>query len=410
MEALIVDITEIDPIITASERLIGETSLAFKRSLYGQIDWNDRLICIKGPKGTGKTTLILQHIREAFGDSSDKAVYMAMDHLWFSSHSVLDVIEWLYENGYTHVFLDEIHHAPEWQRLVKTIVDFYPKLHVVYSGSSILKLTKAKADLSRRQAVYTLKGLSFREFLSLEGVDSGGALTIDDIVSRHRELAGEIAAKAKILPLFRRYLHEGYYPLYREVSSQFAQRLSAIVANVLETDVPAVMDVTPATIRKMKKMLMILSEGCPQTPNMTALYRELETDRNAGVRMFEVLESAELLSTMLGTLAKPKLKRMGVVEKVFLGDTNLMYALVPNPEIGAVRETFFANQCKAAGYEVVSPTQGDFIVDRRHLFEVGGKRKSFRQIANLPDSFVVNDDVEVGRGNKIPLWLFGFLY
>jgi len=410
MEALIVDITEIDPIITASERLIGETSLAFKRSLYGQIDWNDRLICIKGPKGTGKTTLILQHIREAFGDSSDKAVYMAMDHLWFSSHSVLDVIEWLYENGYTHVFLDEIHHAPEWQRLVKTIVDFYPKLHVVYSGSSVLKLTKAKADLSRRQAVYTLKGLSFREFLSLEGVYSGGALAIDDIVSRHRELAGEIAAKAKILPLFRRYLHEGYYPLYREVSSQFAQRLSAIVANVLETDVPAVMDVTPATIRKMKKMLMILSEGCPQTPNMTALYRELETDRNAGVRMFEVLESAELLSTMLGTLAKPKLKRMGVVEKVFLGDTNLMYALVPNPEIGAVRETFFANQCKAAGYEVVSPTQGDFIVDRRHLFEVGGKRKSFRQIANLPDSFVVNDDVEVGRGNKIPLWLFGFLY
>ncbi len=404
------DITEIDPLITASERLVGETSLAFKRSLYGQIDWNDRLICIKGPKGTGKTTLILQHIRETFGTTADKAVYMAMDHLWFSSHSVLDVIEWLYENGYTHVFLDEIHHAPEWQRLIKTIVDFYPKFHVVYSGSSVLKLTKEKADLSRRQAVYTLKGLSFREFLSLEGVDSGGALTIEDIVSGHRELAGEIAAKTKILPLFRRYLHEGYYPLYKEVSSQFAQRLSAIVANVLETDVPAVMDVTPATIRKMKKMLMILSEGCPQTPNMTALYRELETDRNAGVRMFEVLESAELLSTLLGTLAKPKLKRMGVVEKVFLGDTNLMYALVPNPEIGAVRETFFANQCKAAGHEVVSPSQGDFIVDGRHLFEIGGRRKSFKQIADIPDSFVVNDDVEVGRGNKIPLWLFGFLY
>ena len=226
----------------------------------------------------------------------------------------------------------------------------------------------------------------------------------------HRDIAGDIAARVKILPLFRRYLQEGYYPLYREVSSQFAQRLSAIVANVLETDVPAVMDVTPSTVRKMKKMLMILAESCPQTPNMSTLYRELETDRNAGVRMFEVLESAELVSTLLGTLEKPKLKRMGVAEKVFLGDTNLMYALVPRPEIGAVRETFFANQCKSAGYEVVSPSQGDFVVDGKWVFEVGGKGKTFKQIADMPDSFVVNDDVEVGSGNKIPLWMFGFLY
>lgn len=404
------DINEIEPILEASERLLGETSLSFRRSLCGQIDWNDRLICIKGPKGTGKTTLILQHIRETFGVRTDKAVYLAMDHLWFSSHAVLDVVEWLYANGYTHVFLDEIHHAPEWQRLIKTIVDFYPKLHVVYSGSSVLKLTKAKADLSRRQAVYTLKGLSFREFLSLEGVDAGEALTIDRLVREHRDIAGDIAARVKILPLFRRYLQEGYYPLYREVSSQFSQRLSAIVANVLETDVPAVMDVTPSTVRKIKKMLMILAESCPQTPNMSTLYRELETDRNAGVRMFEVLESAELVSTLLGTLEKPKLKRMGVAEKVFLGDTNLMYALVPRPEIGAVRETFFANQCKSAGYEVVSPSQGDFVVDGKWVFEVGGKGKTFKQIADMPDSFVVNDDVEVGRGNKIPLWMFGFLY
>ena len=320
---------EIEPLLEASERLLSETSLSFRRSLYGQIDWNDRLICIKGPKGTGKTTLILQHIRETFGVRTDKAVYLAMDHLWFSSHAVLDVVEWLYANGYTHVFLDEIHHAAEWQRLIKTIVDFYPKLHVVYSGSSVLKLTKAKADLSRRQAVYTLRGLSFREFLLLEGVDAGEALTIDRLVRRHRDIAGDIAARVKILPLFR---------------------------------------------------------------------------------MFEVLESAELVSTLLGTLKKPKLKRMGVAEKVFLGDTNLMYALVPRPEIGAVRETFFANQCKSAGHEVVSPSQGDFVVDGKWVFEVGGKGKTFKQIADMPDSFVVNDDVEVGRGNKIPLWMFGFLY
>ena len=285
------DLNEIEPILEASERLLGETSLSFRRSLYGQIDWNDRLICIKGPKGTGKTTLILQHIRETFGVRTDKAVYLAMDHLWFSSHAVLDVVEWLYANGYTHVFLDEIHHAPEWQRLIKTIVDFYPKLHVVYSGSSVLKLTKAKADLSRRQAVYTLKGLSFREFLLLEGVDAGEALTIDRLVRRHRDIAGDIAARVKILPLFRRYLQEGYYPLYREVSSQFAQRLSAIVANVLETDVPAVMDVTPSTVRKMKKMLMILAESCPL---FTASWRRTETRASACSRSWKVPSLCQL--------------------------------------------------------------------------------------------------------------------
>ena len=401
---------EVEPLLMASERLVSETDMGFRRSLCGQIDWNDRLICIKGPKGTGKTTLILQHIKETFGSRSEKAVYLALDHLWFASHDVLPVIDWLYANGYTHVFLDEVHHAENWQPLVKTICDFYPKLNIVYSGSSILKLTKLKADLSRRQAVYDLKGLSFREFLALEGVLAHDPVSLADILKSHRRLAGGIADKIKVQPLFRRYLREGYYPMYRSVSSQFADRLSEVVSNVLETDVPAVMDVTPATIRKAKKMLMILAGSCPQTPNMTDLYRELETDRNAGVKMFGMLEAAELVMTVRSSLAEPKLKRMGTVEKVFLGDPNLMSALVPEPNAGAVRETYFANQLSCAGHMVVAPNQGDFVVDGKWTFEVGGKGKTFKQIADLPNSFVVNDGVEVGIGSKIPLWLFGFLY
>ena len=401
---------EIEPLLMASERLVSETEMGFRRYLCEQIDWKDRLICIKGPKGTGKTTLILQHIKEAFGAHSDKAVYLALDHLWFSSHEVLSVIDWLYANGYTHVFLDEVHHAENWQPLVKTICDFYPKLNVVYSGSSILKLTKLKADLSRRQAVYDLKGLSFREFLALEGRLEHSPLSLAEILRSHRRIAGGIADKVKMLPLFRRYLREGYYPLYRSVSSQFADRLSEVVSNVLETDIPAVMDVTPATIRKTKKMLMILAGNCPQTPNMTDLYRELETDRNAGIKMFGMLEAAELVMTVRSSMAEPKLKRLGTVEKVFLGDSNLMSALVPEPNAGAVRETFFVNQLTAAGHRVVAPKQGDFIVDGKCLFEIGGKGKGFGQIADLPDSYVVSDDTEVGIGNKIPLWLFGFLY
>lgn len=401
---------EIEPLLRVSERLVAETEMGFRRYLCDRIDWKDHLICLKGPKGAGKTTLILQHIKETFGIHSDKAVYLALDHLWFSSHEVLPVIDWLYANDYTHVFLDEIHHAEKWQPLVKTICDSYPKLDVVYSGSSILKLTQLKADLSRRQAVYDLKGLSFREFLMLEGRLSHTPLSLDEIVKSHRRIAREITDRVKILPLFRQYLKTGYYPLYRSVSSQFTDRLSEVVSNVLETDVPAVMDVTPATIRKAKKMLMILAGSCPQTPNMTDLYRELETDRNAGIKMFGMLEAAELIATVRSCLAEPKLKRLGTVEKVFLGDSNLMNALVSEPNAGAVRETYFVNQLRAGGHEVVAPSQGDFVIDGKYLFEIGGKGKTFKQIAGIPESYVVNDDVEVGFGNKIPLWLFGFLY
>jgi len=258
--------------------------------------------------------------------------------------------------------------------------------------------------------VYDLKGLSFREFLEFEGVLRHAPLALEDILQDHRRIAGAVCDKIKVLPLFRRYLAEGYYPLYQSVSNQFAERLSQVVSNVLETDVPSVMDVTPATIRKAKKMLMILAGSCPQTPNMTDLYRELETDRNAGIKMFGMLEAAELISTVRSSLSEPKLKRLGTVEKVFLGDTNLMNALVPKPEVGAVRETYFVNQLRAAHHNVVTPSQGDFIIDGEHLFEIGGNGKGFDQIKDKADSYVVNDDVEIGRGNKIPLWLFGFLY
>lgn len=405
-----IELSDVEPLLEASDRLIGETDLSFRRYLSERIDWNDRLICIKGPKGTGKTTLILQHIKETFGVGGDKAVYLALDHLWFSSHEILPVIDWLYANGYTHVFLDEVHHAPNWQPLIKTITDFYPRLNVVYSGSSVLKLTQLKADLSRRQAVYELKGLSFREFLKLEGVLDAQNVGLGEILKNHQRLAQDIVGKVKILPLFRRYLQSGYYPLYRTASRQFADRLSAVVGNVLDTDIPAVMDVSMATIRKAKKMLMVLAGNCPQTPNMSDLYRELETDRNAGVKMFGMLEAAELVASVRSTVAEPKLKRLGTVEKVFLGDPNLMSALVPKPDIGAVRETYFVNQLRAAGHTVITPSQGDFIVDGGPLFEVGGSKKTFAQIKDMPNSYLAVDDTEIGRGARIPLWLFGFLY
>ena len=196
--------------------------------------------------------------------------------------------------------------------------------------------------------------------------------------------------------------------MYMEVSSQFQERLVAIVNNVLDVDLPSVEDVTTATVRKAKKMLMVLARDCPQQPNMSELYRELETNRNLGLKLLAALERAELFATVeSGSL---KLKRLSSPGKIFLGDTNLMHAIVPMPDIGAVRETFFANQLRAAGHGVESPEQGDFVIDGKWLFEIGGRGKGFGQIKDKPDSFVVNDGIELGIGNKIPLWLFGFLY
>lgn len=399
---------EISLLFETSERLIGDASLGFHRYLYDGIDWNEDLICIKGPKGTGKTTLILQHMKETFGASSDKAVYFSLDNVWFADHEPIDAIDYFYKNGYTHLFMDEVHHCPKWSQVIKTAVDSYPGIRIAYSGSSILKIDKGQADLSRRETVYNLKGLSFREFLAYEGLWAFPAVGLGDLRENHRKIASDICRKLKILPLFKRYLKSGYYPFYKKSPAHFADRLAEVVNTVMTVDLPAVEGVTPPTVRKARKMLMVLARSCPQQPNMSELYRQLETERNMGLRLLEALERAELFVGL--DVRAPKLKHLSRPEKIFLGDTNLMNALVPQPDIGAVRETFFVNQLRAAGHSLSVPEQGDFVVDDEALFEVGGEKKGFAQIKDLGDSYVVSDDIEVGIGNRIPLWLFGFLY
>ena len=277
----------------------------------------------------------------------------------------------------------------------------------VYSGSSMLKIESSKGDLSRRQAVYRLKGLSFREFLKFEGVADLPVLELERILSDHRRIAARWVPKFKVLELFDRYLKRGFYPFYKETYAQYDERLVETVNKVLEVDYPSIEDVSQETIRTTKKMLKVLASSTPQTPNMSELYRELDTERNQGLKMLGALDRAGLLALVpgkgqkLGTLSRP--------EKIFCDNTNLMYALVPQISNGTKRETYFYNQLRK-DHDVVFSGVGDFVVDGKWTFEVGGKGKTFKQIADLPDSYVVNDDVEVGFGNKIPLWLFGFLY
>ena len=399
---------DVDELFEASNRQIRDESLEFRRYLLDEIDWRDRLICIKGPRGVGKTTLMRQHFKEAFGEDSRQALYASLDDLWFVRHSVKDLVTYLYEHGFTHVFLDEVHHlGRDWSLQIKNLADQFRKMNIVYSGSSLLQIEKAQGDLSRRQATYMLEGMSFREYLKLEGVLDFAPLALEEVLADHAGIAGRIDKKLKILPHFEAYLKCGYYPFYRESHAKFRERLVETVNKVLDTDYPAIDDVSQDTIRKTRKMLMVLAESCPQTPTMSALYRELETGRDQGLKMLKALQRAGMLSLVDSKVRK--LDDLSKPEKIYVHNTNLMHALVLRVDSGVARETFFYNQARM-GHSVTYTGVGDFVIDGKWTFEVGGKGKGFDQIADLPDSYVVNDGVSVGRGNKIPLWLFGFLY
>ena len=401
------EITELAQLYQLSARRVRETSLTFSRHLYSSIDWENRLIALMGARGTGKTTLLLQKMKRDFPRSAN-ALYMSLDHFWFKTHSVYDAVEAHIHNGGTHVFLDEVHYQKDWEVLIKNLYDDFPSLHIIYTGSSILKIKKAQADLSRRQIEYDLPGLSFSEYLEMEKVITIPPVSLDQILQEHFTLSMDITEKINILKHFHDYLNAGYYPFFKDIHSGYAERLQQIINQVLESDFPATENVSYATIQKTRKMLMILSESAPQTPNMERLYRELETDRNQGLKMLHVLSSADLLNLLSSDSVS--MKNMSRPDKIYCDNPNLMYALCPSAEIGTIRETFFLNQLRAAKYNITYPKQGDFLINDRYLFEVGGKGKTFRQIKDLPNSYLAVDDIETGLGNRIPLWIFGMAY
>lgn len=395
-----------DVLYRNSHRLVSQVSLDFKREIYDRINWQPRVIGIKGPKGVGKSTLLKQHIRETFPDDS-RILYASLDHIWFNGNSLDDLVEYHYTQGGTHLFLDEVHKYKNWQWGIKNIYDNYPTMNVVFTGSSMLQIGEGNIDLSRRTSMNTVHGMSFREHLAFEGILSMDKINLEDILTRHVEIATEITSKVHVLPYFNAYLKYGYYPFYKEDLDGYNDRLAEVCRQVIEQDIPAVTEVEYATVQKMKKLLYIIASQVPFVPKMEDIYAELETSREQGLKLMNLLEEAALIG-QLKTRVKA-VKKISSPDKLFLDNPNLMYALSESPEIGTVRETFFYNQLSRV-CEVTFPDKGDFLVDDRYLFEVGGARKSFDQIKDVADSFLAIDGVEFGRGNKIPLWLFGFLY
>lgn len=378
------------------------------RYLYDEINWDNRLILIRGPKGAGKTTMIMQHIQRTFPDKS-KVLYCSVDHFWFASNTLLDLAEYAYTHGLTHLFFDEIHKYENWAQELKNIYDSYPHLHVVVTGSNALDIIRQTYDLSRRCRVYTMQGLSFREYLKLEGVADLPVYSLEDIVTRHLDICSDITIQKniKVLLHFERYVKEGYYPFYRDETMNYNERLSQVIDTIIFNEIPAVSNLEYESVYKIKPLLAVLAQQNPYTLNISALGKSLSASRNVLLKLLDLLSKAALIRRLYaesddwGQINKP--------EKILFDNTNLMYALSPNADTGTLRETFCASML-AKGHKIAMPQKGDIVADKKYLFEVGGKSKGFGQIADELNSYVVADDIDMGFGNKIPLWLFGFLY
>ena len=397
---------ELQPLYDSYHRKIAKVDLRFKRYLYSQINWKARIISIKGARGVGKTTMLLQHILENYEDI-DQTLYASLDNLWFATHSLMELVDWADRHGISRLYLDEVHRYEGWSQALKNIYDDYPDMSIVYTSSSLLVLDNATVDMSRRQTPYTLYGLSFREYLDLECIFKTEAIPLEDILKYHVKKAMEIVGSIKVAPLFEAYLAHGYYPFYRESLEDFPSRLRETITVVIDSDLPAVENVTYETLQKVKKLLMIISEHVPFEPNMSELWRQLSTDNESGLKMLYALDKAQVLALL--TAKTKNYKSLTKPDKIFLGNPNLMHVLCPKVDKGNERETFFISQLRVL-HDVRYPKQGDFLIDDKHLFEVGGKGKTFEQIADVPDSYLAVDDTEVGSGRRIPLWLFGFLY
>lgn len=397
-----------EKLIHGFRKKIALTTLDFIRSAENDINWNARLVCIRGPRGVGKTTLILQHIKKTFSENLQNVLYVSLDNLYFVENSLIDFVETFVQRGGTHLFLDEVHKYPNWSQAIKNIYDDYPELFVVFTGSSLLEILNARADLSRRALVYNMQGLSFREYLSIKTKVELPILSLEEIIKNNEKLSSQIVSKVKPFAYFEDYLKTGYYPFFLEGEDDYNSRLTEVINMILDIELPLLRKIDTSYISKIKKLLMVVAKSAPFIANTTELASMIGVARQTLLSYFDYLEESMLIKQLfkesrgLGTLQKP--------DKLFLENTNLMYALAEEKiEIGNIRETFVLNQLKKK-HDVFFSIESDFYVDNKYTFEIGGKNKKRKQIQGVENSYIIADNIEYGTDRRIPIWLFGFLY
>ena len=386
-------------LIEFMESQLKQTPSTFHRYMYDKISWESRMFGLVGPRGVGKSTMVLQYIKEHV--DSQHLFYVSADHLYFSSHTLVETVDEFAKEGGEQIFIDEIHKYENWSRELKQIYDTHPDVKVGFTGSSVLDIYKGFADLSRRAPIFTMQGLSFREYLQLFHHIEVPIYSFDEVLN----LKAKIADVSHPLPLFRDFLQKGYYPFASE--TDFEIRLRQVINQTMEVDIPQYANMNASTGRKLKKLMSVIAQSVPFKPVMDSLANVIGVSRNVLPDYFLYMEQAGMIGQLRDDTGG--IRGVGKVEKVYLDNTNMAYLLGGQAtDIGNIRETFFYTQTRVVT-DVISSRISDFEIDGK-TFEVGGKKKGKKQLSEAKEGYVVKDDIEYGSGNIIPLWAFGLLY
>ncbi|MBK7695651.1 MAG: ATP-binding protein [Saprospiraceae bacterium] len=394
-------------LLEQSEYLLSNTTLDFKRFLFNEIKWNNRLVGIKGARGTGKTTLLLQWLKQQDLPVT-KAAYFSLDDLYFTNNSLKETVAQFHKLGGKILVLDEVHKYKNWSTEIKNIHDIYTGIKIIFTGSSIIDISRQQGDLSRRAIIYELPGLSYREFLSLKYNLQLPVFSLNEILKDASTLKKQLPISFRPLEYFNEYLQTGYYPFMMEDKETVHQKINQLIRTIVEYDMAELKDFDIRNAKKILQLMYVIAQQVPFKPNLVALAEKTSIHRNSLNNYLHYLEQAKLISLLqpagksVASLQKP--------EKIYLNNTNLLYALAEKQvDKGNLRETFFLSQLNAV-HKIAMPKQGDFFVDNKYTFEVGGKDKSKKQIAGIKNAWVVKDDLEFPVGNNLPLWMFGCLY
>lgn len=391
-----------------NDQLLGLTSTDFVRSIMDDIPWNERLVSIRGSRGVGKTTLLLQYQKLHYGINNRKALYVSLEGAYFTRNSLVDFARQFYLQGGERLFLDEVHNYPNWSREIKEIYDFYPMLKIVFTGSSLLQILNADADLSRRCLNYTMQGLSFREYLKFYHDIDVPRYSLQEILSDNASICSAIFRQFRPMEFFNDYLTQGYYPFRKESPERYPMKEENLVDVILNIELPKLCGVDISKVRNLKALLVVMASNVPMLVDVSKLSTMIGLSRMSTLAYLQYLHRAALIRLLYSD--DLSVKKLQKPDKILLENSNLLPVLsLEKPNLGTMRETFFCNQL---GYkhQIEYTRQGDFLIDHKLTFEIGGKSKDGKQVAQTENSYIAADDMEFPVGNKLPLWLFGLMY
>ena len=388
--------------------LISQTSSEIVRDIMKSVNWEKQLVSIRGSRGVGKTTLMRQYIKQKYGVNAGEALYCLMDSMYFASHTLMEVAERFHLMGGKHLFLDEVHKYPTWSKELKESIDLWPDMKITFTGSSLLQILNADADLSRRVLSYDMAGLSFREYLRFYKNLELPVYTLQEVLEDADSICEEVCKVCHPQPLFEEYLRVGYYPFYDGDEQEYYSRIENVASFIIDQEMTQFCGVDPAYTRKLKAMMLFLANNVPYDVNIAKLASYLELNKNTVLSYLSSMQRAELLHLLYAD--NKSVTKMQKPDKIYVHNPNMLCALSSNLNIGTLRECFVVNQLSVGHTVEYGKTQGDFLIDGKITVEVGGQDKSFDQIADIPNSYILADSMEFPVGKKLPLWVVGLLY